>query len=397
MKKSNAKIAQVCIGKFHHFNIARELARQDRLAAILTGYPRFKLKGENLPAEKVLTSPWLNTCYLALVRSGAGQSAMGRLMHGWALRALDSTASRRFFAESCLFALSGCALKTGAIVQRRGGVYCCDRGSTHILYQKRSLEEEYHRWGLAFREMSGSVMRRELAEYEIADAITVPSRFCRRTFIEFGVPEKKIHVIPYGVPTSDFFPVGQPPQNIFRVLFVGQISLRKGIPHLIEAFQRLQHPRKELLMVGRIGPEMKTLLSNLNLSNVLILGHQSRDAVREWMSTSHVLVLPSIEEGLAIVQGQALACGCPLVITEATGGEELIEDGREGFIVPVRSSEALFTALKRMADDPGERDRMARAALETSQRIGGWRSYTDKLIRLFEQLSHGRRADLTVA
>ena len=68
------------------------------------------------------------------------------------------------------------------------------------------------------------------------------------------------------------------------------------------------------------------------------------------MSSSHVLVLPSVEEGLALVQAQAMACGCPLISSTNTGGEDLFSDGVEGFLVPIRSPEAIAERLQQLAD-----------------------------------------------
>jgi glycosyltransferase involved in cell wall biosynthesis len=93
------------------------------------------------------------------------------------------------------------------------------------------------------------------------------------------------------------------------------------------------------------------------------------------MARSHVLALASVEEGLALVQGQALACGCPVVATTATGAEDLFSDGVEGFIVPDRDTDALASRLQQLADDPALRERMSAAALERVKTLGGWDHY----------------------
>ena len=69
------------------------------------------------------------------------------------------------------------------------------------------------------------------------------------------------------------------------------------------------------------------------------LGVVGQERLAELMSTSHVMVLPSIEEGLALVQGQAMACGCPVIASTNTGAEDLFTDGVEGFVVPIRDPE----------------------------------------------------------
>ena len=109
------------------------------------------------------------------------------------------------------------------------------------------------------------------------------------------------------------------------------------------------------------------------------------------MSRSHALVLPSIEEGLALVQAQALACGCPVICSTATGGEDLFTDGVEGFIVPVRDPEALGGRMQLLADDPPLQTAMRVAALQRVQTIGGWTTYGDRWESLLRELTGSER------
>src|SRR5260370_22682926 len=81
------------------------------------------------------------------------------------------------------------------------------------------------------------------------------------------------------------------------------------------------------------------------------------------MSASHLLVLPSIEEGLALVQGQAMACGCPVLATTATGAEDLFTNGQQGFIVPDRDVDALTQKMQQIAYDPTLQRKLSETAL----------------------------------
>ena len=108
------------------------------------------------------------------------------------------------------------------------------------------------------------------------------------------------------------------------------------------------------------------------------------------MSTSHVLVLPSIEEGLALVQAQAMACGCPVICTTNTGGEDLFTDGTEGFILPIRDVATLTERMQELADDPARQEIMRAAALRRVQSIGGWTQYGDRWEELLQRLIGNR-------
>ena len=103
------------------------------------------------------------------------------------------------------------------------------------------------------------------------------------------------------------------------------------------------------------------------------------------MSKSHVMVLPSVEEGLALVQAQAMACGCPVIASENTGARDLFTDGVEGFIVPIRDADAIADRLQKVADSPGLRLRMREAALRRVKSVGGWDQYGERMFQIFSE------------
>jgi glycosyltransferase involved in cell wall biosynthesis len=153
------------------------------------------------------------------------------------------------------------------------------------------------------------------------------------------------------------------------------VGFRKGIPYLLEAFRSLHHPAKHLRIVGPVQNDIRPWLGSQDLDSVEILGRMPQSRLVEFMSTSHVMVLPSIEEGLALVQGQALACGCPLISSQNTGGSDLFSHGIEGFIVPIRSAQAIADGLQQLADDPALQRSMSEAALKRVKSLGGWKDY----------------------
>jgi len=170
------------------------------------------------------------------------------------------------------------------------------------------------------------------------------------------------------------------------VLFAGTVSLRKGVPYLLEAFRLLNHPKKRLRLAGPVLPEMKVLLGRQDLTGIEVLGRMSQERLAQCMSTSHVMVLPSIEEGFGLVQGQALACCCPVISSYNTGGKDIFTDGVEGFLVPIRSAAAIATRLQELADDAALQERMSEAALRRVTSMGGWRDYGTQYVEFLSQL-----------
>jgi starch synthase len=391
------RIVQTVFGVFHHFELARELHRRGHLEKIYSTYPWSRLKREDLAHDKVETFPWLHTPEMLLLKAGVNIPWMRDPLSYANALGFDAWTSRRLrrsAAPDVLIAISGSSLKTGREVQSRGSRMVCDRGSSHQRYQERIVTEEYHRWSVQRPVTDFRDIHREEEIYQFADAITVPSSFAARSFVEMGLPPEKIHVIPYGVRLEQFTRSGEPPSDRFEVLFAGAVGLRKGVPYLLQAFSQLLHPAKRLRIAGSMHPDLKTVLAKLPRENVEFLGPVTQQRLAELMSTSHVMVLPSIEEGLALVQGQALACGCPVLCTTNTGGEDLFTNNVEGFIVPVRDVSALKEKMQQLADDPALQQAMSQAALKRVRTLGGWSDYGNQWEGLLKTLISSGKAPL---
>jgi glycosyltransferase involved in cell wall biosynthesis len=373
------KVNQISIGRFHHFHLARQLERRGLLESIYTGYPRFKLNDETgIPPEKIHTFPWLHAPFMARGRLGLNRwSWLDREWIWWAHETLDRYVASQLKDPSVLIALSGSGLHAGRRVQQLGGIHICDRGSTHIRVQEQLLREEYQRYGTRWRGIDPRFIAKEEAEYDQANLISVPSQFCYDSFVEQGVSKQKLLKIPYGSRLERFYPQVGPSKNKeeFCVLFVGAAGLRKGFIDLLKAFEQFRHPAKRLLLIGSLAPEAEILLAQVDQSLITFMGSVPNIQLRQHYSQASVFVLPSIEEGLAMVIGEAMACGCPVIATNNTGASELISDGVEGFVVPIRSPDLIAERLKQLADHPEMRVQMGQAALARVQDLGGWDRY----------------------
>jgi starch synthase len=372
------------IGKFHTFDLARQIHKRGALTAIFSGYPWFKLKNENLPKPRVKTFPYLHAPYMRF----APRSTPVRLLWEWQDRLwFDRYVARRLPECDVFCGLSGSALYSGRLAKSRGAKYVCDRGSSHIRAQDRILREEYDRQGVQFPGIDPRIIKREEAEYEKADLITVPSTFALNTFVEAGVTPQKMRAAAYGVDLELFYPCVSKRADDFHVLFVGGLSVRKGVGYLLDAFRQLQCHYKRLTLVGSILPEMESTISQLrDNSRIHITGPVPQQRLREIMSTSHVMVLPSVEEGLALVQAQAMACGCPVIATQNTGARDLFADRKEGFIVPIRDAVAIAERLQCLADNPELGTTMGQAAIERVRSMGGWDRYGDTMYQIFSEV-----------
>ena len=374
-------VTQISIGRFHHFQLARQLEKHGLLEALYTGYPRFKLSDEpGIPPHKIKTFPWLQAPYMA--RGKFGLNRWPWLNREWAWQAhetLDRFVASKIQDSTILIALSGSGLHAGRRAQSVGGIHICDRGSSHIRTQDQWLSEEYQRYGAEWSGIDPRSIGKEEAEYQQADYISVPSQFCVDSFLEQGIPANKLLKVPYGSRLERFYPEPNASANReeFRVLFVGCAGPRKGFIDLIEAFRHLSHPQKRLQFIGSLSEEANELLARSAIENVEFLGSVPNSELRAYYTEASVFVLPSIEEGLAMVVGEAMACACPVIASTNTGASELITDGVEGFIVPIRSPRIIADRLQQLADQPELREQMGQAALARVKQLSGWDAYGD--------------------
>ncbi len=269
----------------------------------------------------------------------------------------------------------------GALRRARalGAVTVVERASSHFLTQKRLLEEEHAAFGVG-RGLTGArgALERSLREYEEADYVLVPSEFAYQSFVEQGFPEEKLRCLPFGVDVERFRPAAEEPET-FRVLYVGQLSLRKGIPYLLRAWRELALPNAELVLVGVPGPGDRRWLSSLLAPSVPVFGY-TPDLPSHYRRSS-VFVFPTLEEGSALVTYEALAMGLPVITTFNAGS--LVRHGQEGFIVPIRDPEALAESLLTLYRRPGLRREMAQAARRRAEEYP-WRRRQEGLLALYE-------------
>ena len=384
------RVALSTISKFHTFELARQMERLGVLERLFTGRPRWKLRGEELPATKVSTFPYLQTIFETLGRLGIQRYPLKTELNWQCHQTFDAYVARDLPDCDIFHALSYCGLKSGQTAQQRGAKWVCDAVNTHLVFQDDIMAEEYARLGLRYRRQDSRFLDYAVASYRQADLITVPSTFVKATFLEKGVPEERVAVVPFGVGMERFQPVAAANDSVFRVLFVGSMSVRKGLQYLLEAFRLASIPRSVLTLVGPPQTETRAVLRRVPEVTPEIVGVQPKSKLPYFYSRSDVMVLPSIEEGLAYVIGEAMACGCPVIATENSGARDFFTDGVEGSIVPIRSPEAIAERLVWLYEHPEERNEMRLASLKRVSAIRGWEGYGEKILETFRKLAAPR-------
>jgi glycosyltransferase involved in cell wall biosynthesis len=304
----------------------------------------------------------------------------------WSKRWLDRKSERPARASDVFLFYSGAGLRTATRLRGQGVARVVEAVNSHVLVQESILREEHQRLGLEFQSFHRREVARRVEEYDTADAILCPSDFVRDTFLEKGLPPERVFVVPYGMTLPPHAPPVPRSEGVFRVLYVGQISVRKGLRYLFEAFRQLRHPRKELSIVGSMTKE-SGLHDVTPPEGTRFRGVLKGEALAEAYRSSTVFVLPTVEDGLGLVLGEALSFGLPVVTTAHSGGANLFDNGSEGFIVPIRSAPAIAEKLQQLADDPALLHRMSAAARARAQALGGWDTAGHALVEALTRIS----------
>jgi glycosyltransferase involved in cell wall biosynthesis len=253
-----------------------------------------------------------------------------------------------------VFSMSGIAKELFTALAGRPTLTILHRGSSHIRTQRQLLEEEERRVGKWIEKPSDWILAREEQEYELADAIHVLSEFARRSFAEQGISADKIYLLRLGVRTSNF---RASPQVIeercrrirsgapLRVLSVSTFCCRKGAWDLREVVRALSNEPFAFRFVGPISADAQPLVRGLAGAATFTGKRPQSELPREY-EWGDIFLLPTIEDGFAVVLTQALASGLPLVTTPNCAGPDLIGEDEHGWVVPIRSPEAIIERLR---------------------------------------------------
>lgn len=284
--------------------------------------------------------------------------------------------------------LHGTAERAIERAKNEGAVTVGEPVMTHPEVLQHILEEEHERLCISPPPPMWKSFQRLQQEAANCDRLVVGSRVIRDSFVAQGFPVEQTHVLPYGSDTQHFFPLtAEERERIaddkFRVICVAQITPRKGIHYLLEAWKRLglSKSRSELLLVGQISDCMRPVLARYEglYTHLSSIPHEQ---LRLHYGRSTAFVLPSVEDGFGYVTTEAMGCGLPAVVSDAAGSAEVVENGVTGFVVPARSVDAIEASLTTLHRDHDLRTEMSvRAAMSSRDRLR-WSDYAARLVQL---------------
>jgi glycosyltransferase involved in cell wall biosynthesis len=362
-------MAIVVHGRWDAFDLARELAGRGVEVGLFTNYPVWAVAKYGVP-RRAIRSFWPHgglSRVAARARSRQVRQRVEAVLHPL----FGRWAARRVRAEAwdVVYAFSGVAEETFRAQAARNTLRVLVRESSHIQVQNQLLLEEERRTGLPQERPSSWMMAREQREYALADAIRVLSTFTYDTFVERGVPPSKVKLVLSGAPIARF----RPPRDVIdarcrrlmngetlRILNVGTFTLRKGMWDVAEIVRNVGTDRFQFRFVGPVAHDARDLAVELQRRGADFVDKQPEGSLSEMYAWGDLFLLPTIEDGFQAVLAQAAAAALPILTTPNGAGYDLVEDGRNGWVLRVRDARAFVDRLRWADSHRGELASMVR-------------------------------------
>lgn len=369
------------IGAREHYAIPRVLHRSGRLEALFTDYwsrglwqklarnPRLAGRCHEDLSDAEVYAFNASTVFKSLckrIRPAADPySDFLRIGSGFGKNVRSSLARRKdqHWENTIFFGYDTGFLEAAA--------WAKDRGATCIVGQMdpsrtefemvREEEKRWPGWAKSGTQVPEEYFAWRKAEWALADAVVVNSQWSLEALTRQGVPRSKIHVVPLAY-ESEGPPAAAPrlksESEPLRVLFLGQVNLRKGVQYLLEAARLLSAENIRIDVAGPISIADQFVVKAP--PNVRFHGAVTRNRVQEFYNSADVFILPTISDGFALTQLEAMAHGLPVITTPNCG--QVVTNGVDGFIVPARDATALAESLRTLLEDPERLQAMSEAA-----------------------------------
>ena len=388
---------------FHYYYTALALHRQGFLSHYITGPSLLSDEGWAARMGGSFERLWIERRLAGLPRKSVKRTWMPELVRR-AVPLLGGSGERANYVHNDLFArraammMGECEVlhfvhsvgwKAARRAKRAGSKIVCDMREEHPRFQEEILSEEGRQLGVPFHVPGSTFRHRVLEEIELADYIFCPSSYARRTFIDQGVRSDRLVVCPYGVDLAAFDAAARPRRTsgTFRILFLGRVCMRKGIHYLLEGFRRANLPDARLILAGPVDPAFRRVLDRYP-GLFEETGPVPRPQVRNRYFDADVFVMPSLADSYGLVVSEAMSTGLPVIVSENTGMADAITDGRDGYVVPIRNSEAIAEKISFLHEHRDQCAAMGQAAAISARSLG-WSTYEEACAGFYRSLFGG--------
>jgi glycosyltransferase involved in cell wall biosynthesis len=355
------KIAIVVHGRFHAFDLARELINQGHDLTLFTNYPQYIVEKFGIPKQRVrsFVLHGIITRVFNKLRSIFGQLKLDLDFEQIDHAIFSNWAANKLLKEEfdVTYVFSGIAEEIFHKNAHKPFLKILARGSSHIKTQFQILKEEEERVGIKIDKPSPWIISKEQREYQLADLVFVLSSFAYQSFLEQGFDHQKLRLMLSGNQTEKFRPhrsvINERIKRIIakqplRVLMVGTFSYRKGASDLEQIISAAGN-NFQFRFIGSISDETKNLLSRITAqkhSQLEFINRQPHFKLPQFYSQADIFIFPTIEDGYPAVLAQAHASGLPIIATTNCSAPDIIVENQTGWVVPIRSPDAFVEKLQ---------------------------------------------------
>jgi len=399
-QEARLSVIMAMIGNREHYQPMRSASAHNVLARFITDLwfqpdgaaarcARALPGGRQLPVESRFCEELRDADVVALPRTGMMQYLGARIGSGRNWRYRVYAAAGRQFARNCIRYLdvphtaflgySSAALEALEHENRAGVMTVIDqidpgRTEQEIVNAEMARHPSWVRHRLDI--IPAEYFERLSAEWAEAKRIIVNSQWSKWALTQQGVPANKIRICPLGYqPATPVIERQYKRQRRLRVLWLGTLCLRKGIVYAIEAARLLERHPVDFTFAGPVDVRLPGLPANCTYA-----GKIARSEIGRLYAAHDIFILPTLSDGFAMTQLEAMAHGLPVIATANCG--EAVEHGISGLVIPDRDAKALADAIMRIGTEEGTLEAMSAAALQRAELFQPervWQAYQSHL------------------
>lgn len=341
---------------------------------------------KRLPDNCVHSFPLIGLAYAAALRLAGSAAKREQLYVCFGRWFSQSVAQRGFGASKVVYGMNAGSVELFQQAHKAGLACVLEQSSAPYTIYDRLSFEEYYLWpdwtieSAPHRNLHLS--ERETREWDLSDLIICGSQFVANGLELHGIPKEKYKIIPSPVDVDNYPNNKKTSHQKLRVLFLGSISIMKGIQYFYQALQQINSSFIEAKAAGNIlvsGHALKKMKRHIHF-----LGVVPRAEIYSLLDWADVLILPSICEGSALVTYEALASGVPVITTSNSGSH--VQDCVTGFIVPIRDYVSIANRIDQLVTDIGLRRNMSIAARHFAEEHLSWDVYSVKLLSVLQNI-----------
>tara|TARA_B100001939_G_C16942801_1_gene618996 strand:+ start:452 stop:1582 length:1131 start_codon:yes stop_codon:yes gene_type:complete len=358
------KICIISFGKFHAFDLARELVKNNYDVKLFSSYPYFIAK-----KYKIKRKNFFSFFLLQIIDRFSKRNFSYYLKFFFAkcIKLIITKKQDLFIIWS-----DTPSFLTKYLKNKFSSIIIIERGSSHIFHQNKILKDEYKRFGIDFN-IDKRDIENEILNYEYSDFISIPSKFVYDSFINNGVNSNKLFMNQYGSNLKKFFPNKKNKSKYFIVLTVGGSTIRKGLLYVLKSHKLISNRFKHI-HIGNIDDEVMSMIHLFPKFHHIKSVNQDR--LREYYQKSDVLIVPSLEEGLSLTILEAMSCGLPIIATKNSGIESIESKLNFNFLIKIRDPKDIAKKINLLMNNPKLLNNMSKNSLKIISEGGfKWEDY----------------------